>query len=88
MKKSYKKLMVLVGMVVCIGGACVGCTTKNAEDAQDVEQQSTNETQPEESSEVIEKEVEIDSDSGEKIEYSIDGAAGEEEQSGDATQAE
>ncbi len=79
MKKSYKKLMVLVGMVVCIGGACVGCTTKNAEDAQDVEQQSTNETQPEESSEVIEKEVEIDSDSGEKIEYSIDGAAEEEE---------
>jgi hypothetical protein len=79
MKKSYKKLMVMVGMVVCIGGACVGCTTKNAEDVQDAEQQSTNEAQPAASSEVIEKEVEIDSNSGEKIEFSIDGAAGEEE---------
>lgn len=88
MKKSYKKLMVLAGMVVCIGGACVGCTTKNAEGTQDVEQQSANEAQPTESSEVIEKEVEIDSDPGEKIEYSIDGAAGEEEQSDNATQAE
>jgi hypothetical protein len=79
MKKSCKKLMAMVGMVVCIGGACVGCTTKNAEDVQDVEQQSTNEAQPAASSEVIEKEVEIDSDSGEKIEFSIDGAAGEGE---------
>jgi hypothetical protein len=79
MKKSCKKLMAMVGMVVCIGGACVGCTTKNAEDVQDVEQQSTNEAQPAASSEVIEKEVEIDSDSGEKIEFSIDGAAGEVE---------
>ena len=82
MRKKYKKLVLAACMAVCIGGVCAGCTT-DTENKQNTEPQSTKqpqsiEQQGGESSEVIEKEVEIDSDSGEKIEYSLDGSAGDE----------
>lgn len=78
MRKYIKKLGIVACMVVCIGGVCTGCQA-NTENKKNTEQQSTVEEQGIESSEVIEKEIELDAGSDEKIEFSIEGAAKEED---------
>lgn len=87
MEKNFKKLVLVVCMVVCIGSVCAGCSTDTENDQntepQSTEQQQSIEQQGDESSEVIEKEIEIDSDSGEKIEYSLEGSAEDEDTQSD-----
>lgn len=87
MRKNLKKLVLVGCMVACIGSVCAGCTTDNKneqnKETQSTEEQQSIEQQGDESSEVIEKEIEIDSDSGEKIEYSLEGSAGDEDTQSD-----
>lgn len=78
MKKDFKKIVAVLCMMVCFIGACTGCTTPGAAtaDTENVERESTSEVQ--ENSEIIEKEVEIEAGSDGRIEYSIEGAANDD----------
>lgn len=92
MRKNYRKWILAVCMMACIGGACTACTT-DTENKQNTKhpsiherQEPTNEEQGGESSEMIEKEIEMESDSGQKIEYSLEGSAGDDDTKSDENQ--
>ena len=82
MRKIFKKSVVAAGLLACICIGCMGCGN-NQGDEEHAKPQATSESREMEGDAVIEKEVEIDSDSGDKIEYSLEGPAGDEDQKDD-----
>lgn len=73
MRKISKKLFIVVCMLACIGGTCTGCANKDTQKNQKVEEPTSSEAPKEE--EILEKEVVIEGDPNETMEFSLEGAA-------------